>query len=46
MTRSLTFVSLSAVVAGLCVVLAGQERGAAGRLPSTASGDWPHYTAD
>src|SRR5262245_1067518 len=25
---------------------AGQERGGAARLPSTANGEWPHYTAD
>jgi len=26
--------------------LSGQERGGAARLPSTANGEWPHYTAD
>jgi len=46
MTRS---VRLLAVVAGLvclCTGLSGQDRAGASRPPSTAGGDWPHYTAD
>jgi quinoprotein glucose dehydrogenase len=45
-TRSFKFVSLVAVVLGLCAVITGQDRTGASRLPSTAAGDWPHYTAD
>jgi glucose dehydrogenase len=45
-TRSLKFVSLVAVVLGLCAVITGQDRTGAPRLPSPATGDWPHYTAD
>ena len=46
MTRRSKFVSLSMVVFGLCAVLAGQDRAGSSRPPSTAGGDWPHYTAD
>ena len=46
MTRSFKFVPVVAVVVGLCAVVAGQNRPGAARMPSTASGDWPHYTAD
>jgi len=42
MTRRIAFVSLAAVLAALSIVTSTQERG----LPSTARGDWPHYTAD
>ena len=43
MTRRIAFVALSAVLVGLSIVTSSQERGGP---PSTAKGDWPHYTAD
>jgi quinoprotein glucose dehydrogenase len=36
------FVTLTAISAGM----SGQERGGGSRMPSTAAGDWPYYTAD
>src|SRR5262245_64015986 len=46
MTRRFWFLSLLAVMIWISVGIAGQDRSGAGRTPSTASGDWPHYTAD
>jgi quinoprotein glucose dehydrogenase len=45
-TRSFRLLWLSAVVLGLCTVITGQDRTGSSRLPSTATGDWTHYTAD
>ena len=46
MTRRFWFVSLPAVIILVSVGIAGQDRSGATRAPSTANGDWPHYTAD
>src|ERR1044072_7476857 len=46
MTRTVAIVGLLAGAIGLSTGLSGQERAASSRPPSTASGDWPHYTAD
>src|SRR5439155_437613 len=35
-----------AVLAGISTGLSGQDRAGAPRQPSTANGDWTHYTAD
>ena len=43
MTRRFGLLCLIAV--GISAAISGQERGS-GRAPSTAAGDWPHYTAD
>jgi quinoprotein glucose dehydrogenase len=45
-TRSFKLLLLSAAVLGLCAGITGQDRAGSPRLPSTAAGDWPHYTAD
>jgi quinoprotein glucose dehydrogenase len=45
-TRRFRLLWLSAVVLGLCTVITGQDRTGSSRLPSTATGDWTHYTAD
>src|SRR5437867_1473704 len=34
------------VFLGLAAGMSGQDRSGASRLPSTANGEWPHYTAD
>src|SRR5579871_3626194 len=41
MTRRMSLLSAVAVLLALSAGTSGQ-----GRLPSTAAGDWPHYTAD
>jgi quinoprotein glucose dehydrogenase len=46
MTRRFWFMSLLAVMVWISAEIAGQDRSGAGRMPSTANGDWPHYTAD
>jgi glucose dehydrogenase len=46
MTRSLGLLCLLAALAGISTGLAGQDRAGSSRQPSTATGDWPHYTAD
>ncbi len=49
MTRSFRLFSAFAVLASLAYLsqgLLGQDRTGGSRLPSTAAGDWPHYTAD
>jgi glucose dehydrogenase len=43
LTRLLPFVAGFSVLA---VAISGQDRGGSPRLPSTANGEWPHYTAD
>jgi quinoprotein glucose dehydrogenase len=45
MTRSLWFLCL-AVLLSISMGISGQERAGTSRPPSTANGDWPHYTAD
>src|SRR5213593_4816544 len=45
MTRSFAFGCLAVAVVCLSIETSSQER-AGGGLPSTAKGDWPHYTAD
>src|SRR5438105_3825454 len=45
MTRRLGLLFLLAVLLGISTGISGQDRTAASR-PSTATGDWPHYTAD
>ena len=39
-----SLLSVLALLAGVTAVISGQGGGA--RMPSLASGDWPHYTAD
>ena len=46
MTRRFWLMSLLAVMVWISAEIAGQDRSGAGRTPSTANGDWPHYTAD
>jgi quinoprotein glucose dehydrogenase len=46
MTRRFWFMSLPVVIILVSVGIAGQDRSGAARAPSTANGDWPHYTAD
>src|SRR5213076_2105861 len=46
MTRRVRLLCLFAAVVGISAGLSGQDRGGASRLPSTAAGDWPYYTAD
>jgi glucose dehydrogenase len=46
MTRSLKLLSLLAVPLWISTGIAGQDRPGASRQPSTATGDWTHYTAD
>ena len=46
MTRRGRLLCLFAAVVGISAGLSGQDRGGASRLPSTAAGDWPYYTAD
>src|SRR5260370_1609915 len=46
MTRRLWFMSLLAVIVWISAEIAGQDRSGAAKMPSTANGDWPHYTAD
>src|SRR5215470_13507664 len=44
MSRRSKLLSVLAVLLGITAVMSGQSGTA--KLPSTASGDWPHYTAD
>src|SRR5471032_2009150 len=46
MTRRWMLLGRFAVLAGVSTGISGQDRAGASRLPSTAAGDWPHYTAD
>src|SRR6185295_3610150 len=45
MTRSLGLLCL-AMLLWISTGISGQDRAGASRQPSTANGDWPHYTAD
>src|SRR3954467_6927637 len=46
MTRRSGLLCLSAAVLAVSTGLSGQDRAGSARPPSTAGGDWPHYTAD
>jgi quinoprotein glucose dehydrogenase len=46
MTRSFGLLCLLAMLVGISTGMSGQDRPGASRLPSTAAGDWPQYTAD
>jgi quinoprotein glucose dehydrogenase len=46
MTRRFWLLSLLAVIVWISAEIAGQDRSGAVKMPTTASGDWPHYTAD
>src|SRR5580765_1196687 len=46
MTRRFWFMSLLVVVVWISAEIAGQDRPGAVKMPTTANGDWPHYTAD
>jgi quinoprotein glucose dehydrogenase len=46
MARRLRLLCVLAVLVGISAVMSGQDRAGASRQPSTANGDWPHYTAD
>ncbi len=46
MTRKSGILCLLAVLLWISTGLSGQDRAGASRQPSTAGGDWPHYTAD
>ena len=46
MTRRFWFMSLLAVIVWISAEIAGQDRSGVAKMPSTANGDWPHYTAD
>src|SRR5881398_3300617 len=46
MTRRSRLLCLSAALLAVSTGLSGQDRTGAARPPSTAAGDWPHYTAD
>jgi quinoprotein glucose dehydrogenase len=46
MTRSLKLLGLLAVLLWVSTGLSGQDRAGSSRQPSTATGDWTHYTAD
>src|SRR5215208_4076751 len=46
MTRALRLSCLLAALAGLSISMSGQDQSGLARQPSTANGDWPHYTAD
>jgi glucose dehydrogenase len=46
MTRSVRLLAVAAGLVCLCTGMSGQDRGGSSRPPSTAGGDWPHYTAD
>src|SRR6476620_10910485 len=45
MRRRFGLVCLLGVLAGVAA-MSGQDRAGSSRPPSTAGGDWPHYTAD
>ena len=46
MSRKSKLAGVIAVVLWITTGIAGQDRSVTPRLPSTATGDWPHYTAD
>jgi quinoprotein glucose dehydrogenase len=46
MARSVRLLAVVAGLVSLCTGLSGQDRAGSSRPPSTAGGDWPHYTAD
>jgi quinoprotein glucose dehydrogenase len=46
MTRRFWLLSLLAVIVWISAGIAGQDRPSAVKMPTTANGDWPHYTAD
>ena len=46
MTQRWALVGLFAAMVGISAGISGQDRAGSSRQPSTASGDWPHYTAD
>src|SRR5215475_13442143 len=46
MTRRFWLWSLLAVIVWISAEIAGQDRPGAVKMPTTANGDWPHYTAD
>ena len=46
MTRRFGSVGLLAALLSVSVGISGQNRAGTSTLPSLASGDWPHYTAD
>ena len=46
MTRRFRSVGLLAALLSVSVGISGQNRAGTSTLPSLASGDWPHYTAD
>jgi glucose dehydrogenase len=46
MTRSVGFLCVLAVLLGISTGMSSQDRAGSPRQPSTATGDWPHYTAD
>jgi quinoprotein glucose dehydrogenase len=46
MARSATLVCLLGALGAVSTVISGQNRAGAPAPPSTAAGDWPHYTAD
>jgi quinoprotein glucose dehydrogenase len=46
MTRNLGLLCLFAVLLWISTGISGQDRAGSSHQPSTANGDWPHYTAD
>ena len=46
MTRRVGNLCLLGVLVAISAAISGQERANPSRLPSTANGDWPTYTAD
>ena len=46
MSKAAHVACLVVMVAGFSTVIGGQDRAGSSRLPSTANGEWPHYTAD
>src|SRR5215471_4427063 len=46
MTRRFWILSLLAAIVWISAGIAGQDRSGAVKMPTTANGDWPHYTAD
>jgi quinoprotein glucose dehydrogenase len=46
MRRNLGLLTVLAALLWISTGLSGQDQAGSSRLPSTAGGDWPHYTAD
>ena len=46
MTRTLGLLCVFAGLLWISTGISGQDRAGSSRQPSTANGDWPHYTAD